>query len=326
MGVFSRGTLPVSVFRVSTDASLGDIREAAVNSLYTNDRDKPGMGWGDQSGDAELTAQTSAAAPIDPGIPSLGLNHNEHETLAMRLYFDQAIPAVRKRLGPNEHWTKYHDRVGIDVLVTNDAGEGEFTVLATSRTETHMRESLKPAIEALLSSEDGNDGYIKPIRVDEALDPDLFLWLLHRDHAVLPVAEDVVLSSIEKAESRYSIGWRSKYSGGATAERGDLLANVAKSAEFGPAKVELFHHGNPEGYFVLKLEHDGGFSMYRATEYDDKDVARALTPEMLGRRQVEDVWQILLPKIRAAHANDAEWRATVRAEFVEYAKATLRKY
>lgn len=326
MGVFSRGTLPVCVFRVSTDGSLADLRQAAANSLYTNDRDKPGRGWGALTGDAELSAQTSSSASIVPGVPSLGTNHNELETLSMRLYFDQANLAVRRRLGPDPHWTSYHDRIGVDVLITDDVDDGEFTVIATTRTPNHVKDFLTPAIEDLLASDDGNDGYIKPLRLDEQLDPDLFLWLLHRDHKVLQIADDVALSSIDKAESRYAIGWRSQYSGGATAERGDLLANVAKSAEFGPAKVELFHYGNPEGYFVLKLERDGGFSMYRATEYDDKDLARALTPEALGKRQVEDVWQILLPKIRTAHANDAAWRETVRDEFIEYAKSELRKY
>ncbi|PQP22747.1 hypothetical protein [Rhodococcus opacus] len=316
----------MSVFRISTDASLVDIRDAATNSLYTNDGESPGRGWGALSGDAELSAQTSSATPIDPGIPAIGLNHNKLNTLSMRLYFDVANPAVRKHVGSDRHWTAYHDRVGVDLLVTNDADEGEFTVLATTRTPNHLKYSVKPALEDLLAFEDGNSGYIKPIRVDEQLDPDLFLWLIHRDHAVLPVTEDLALSAIDNAESRYPIGWRSKYSGGATAARGDLLANVAKSAEFGPAKVELYHYGKPEGYFVLKLDHDGGFSMYRATEYDDKDLARALNPEALGRRLVEDVWQIILPKIRTAHANDNSWRETVRDEFIEYARAELRKY
>lgn len=316
----------MSVFRISTDASLSDIRAAASNSLYTNENDTPGKGWGELSSDPDLSAQTSSAAPINPGVPAIGINHNKFETLSMRLYFDQANPVVRRRLGPDAEWTAYHDRIGVDVLVTDDVGQGAFTVLATTRTPNHMRYFVKPAVEDLPPSVDGVDGTVKPIRLDEQLDPDLFLWLLHRDHAVLPIADDLALSSIENAESRYPIGWRSKYSGGATAERGDLLANVAKSAQFGPAKVELFHHSDPTGYFVLKLEHDGGFSMYRSTEYDDKDVARSLTPEDLGRRLVEDAWQILLPKLRNAYASDNAWRETTRDEFREYARAELRKY
>lgn len=326
MGVFSRGTLAVSVFRVSTDYSLPHLRRLAANSLYSNEGDSPGRGWGAISGNSDLTAQMSSAVPIKPGTPALGANHNEFETLSMRLYFDQANPSLRRRLGKDAHWTQYCDRVGVDVLITNDVDEGEYTVVATTRTPAHVKQFLKPAIEDLLAVEDGNDGYIKPITIGEQFDPDLFLWLIHRDHTGLPVSSDVALASIEDTESKYLSGWRSRFSGGATADRGDLLANIAKSSEFGPAKVELFHVGKPEGYFVLKLEFDGGFSMYRATKYDDKDIASALTLEALGRRQVEDVWQVLLPKVRAAHSNDTAWRQTVRDEFVEYAKSVLRTY
>lgn len=327
MGVFSRGTLAVCAFRVSTDKSLAEIRKVATSSLYTNDRDKPGRGWGAQTDGGELSASASSAVTIDPGLPSLGMNHNELETLSMRLYFDQVNRVVKSRLGSDAFWTSYHDRIGVDVLITDDSGEGEFTVLASTRTPRHLADFLKPAITDLLVSQDGNDGYTKTIRIDEEMDPDLFLWLIHRDHSSQRVADDVALAAIEGAESHYKgIGWRSRYSGGANSARGDLLANVAKLADFGPAKVELYHYGNPEGYFKVKLELDGGFSMYRATAYDDDDIAKALTPEALGKRQVEDVWQILLPKIRAAHAGDAAWSATVRDEFVEYAKSELRKY
>ncbi|WP_377449653.1 hypothetical protein [Rhodococcoides fascians] len=327
MGVFSRGTLSVCVFRISTDESLAHLRKRTVSHLYTNNGDKPGRGWGAQTDNGELASLASSAVAIDPGVPGLGVNHNDYQTLSMRLYFDQANPSVRRRLGSDAHWTVYHDRIGIDVLVTDDAGDGEFTVLASTRTPRHLSEFLKPAITDLLGATKGSDGYTKNIRIDEELDPDLFLWLIHRNHTGQHVADDVKLAAIEGAESRQTaIGWRSRYSGGATADRGDLLANIAKHAEFGPAKVELYHSGSPEGFFKLKLEHDGGFIMYRATEYDDDDLTKSLSPEALGKRQVEDVWQIIMPKVRAAYAGDSDWRATRRDEFVEHAKSELRQY
>lgn len=327
MGVFSRGSLAICVFRLSTEQSLGEIRKAASSSLYTNDRDKPGRGWGAITSDGELAGLASSAVPIDPGLPTLGFNHNEVETLSMRLYFDLPNRAVRRLLGSDAHWSRYHDRVGIDVLITDDAGEGEFTVLASTRNPRHIADFLKPAITDLPGSGDGNATYTKPIRIDEELDPDLFLWLIYRDHTSTRLTDDLVVASIDGAESRHpSLSWRSQYSGGASSARGDLLANVAKLAKFGPAKVELYHSGKPEGFFKLKLELDGGFWMYRSTEYDDKDIAKSLSPEALGKRQVEDVWQIILPKIRAAYAADGDWQSTHRDEFVQYAKSELHKY
>lgn len=321
MGVFSRGTLSVHALRLSTDLSLARLSTVAAKALYKNTADKPGQGWGGLSDDGELGSRASSSINIDPGRPSLGENHNGFATLALRLYFDEVSRALIRRRRVDDHWTAYHERVAVDMLITEDRGVGEYTVLAATRKEDQLKQQVVPALEGLIADE--STGSLKPISINEELDPDLFLWLIAKQHYNEKISDDLALAGIDRAESRL-VSWRSSYSGGASADRGDVLANVAKGAQFGPAKVDLYHFDDPSGYFVMKLELDGGFLMYRQTEYDDKDIKQALSPEALGKRQVEDVWQVILPKIRSAYAADTDWRSTRREEFVQYAKAELR--
>jgi hypothetical protein len=164
---------------------------------------------------------------------------------------------------------------------------------------------------------------LKQLPITEEPDPDFFLWLFYKHHKGVRLAEDVTLGDIDQMQTRGgSVGWRSNYTRGASGERQEILVHVAKADSFGPAKLSLNHLSAPQGFFEVKLELDGGFTIYRASEYEDEDL-NSMPPAERGRHMIEDLWQIILPKVRNAYHSDAEWRGTRRDEFVEYARSTL---
>jgi hypothetical protein len=325
VGLLSRGLLALSAFKLGSAVSLDDIQSVATSLKYTNLTDKPTPGWGAINDEPFQATSADSSQSLSVGTPALVKSHAGLSTLAMRLYFDVPLPALRKRLGADAEWREYHQRSGVDVLLLQGVGDEDYSVLASSRNPTVVNDYFRPAMDTVLAHvPNGSTLALKQVPVTEEFEPDLFLWLFYKHHKGMDIANDVTLGDIDQMQTRGgSMGWRSHYSRGASGERQEILVHVAKGDAFGPARLSLNHFSPPEGFFEVKLELDGGFTVFRPSRYDDEDL-EAMPATERARHMVEDLWQTILPKVRDAHRTDSDWRETERDEFIEYARSALQ--
>ena len=165
-------------------------------------------------------------------------------------------------------------------------------------------------------------GQVDSASITEELDADFFLWLLYRLDGGGHVHAGLSISEIMAINSKNLLG-RSRFNDGAGPDRPDMMVLVAGgSGQFGPAKVALTHTKAPPGYFELELHQDAGFVVLRDSSYDDEDLAD-MPKEELGRRMVEDVWQVVLPTLRFAYKDDTDWFDTERDAFKARCKSSV---
>ncbi|ORM14097.1 hypothetical protein A5N77_03235 [Prescottella equi] len=208
-------------------------------------------------------------------------------------------------------------------MIIFDGGDGQHTAVVSTREERYTRSDVVPALNALLTSSDPGASVFSDGHPEE-LDPDLFLWLLHRHKSVgKQIGHGITITDINEMNSLDSQYRRGRYASGAGVDRVDLLALIAKGqAKLGPAKISVHDDLDPEANFDLQLFHDGGFSVFRSSRYKDHRVA-APTDNTFGHRLVEDVFESILPRIRSEYEADTQWTAEQRASFIAASKVEL---
>ncbi|BDD96555.1 hypothetical protein [Mycolicibacterium fortuitum] len=323
MGLLTKGLLSISVFKVRTTAGLAGIVSAANQRRYPETPTKPSEGWGSLSDDETLAAKDGVRLDLKSYTVSVATNHNSTPIVALRYYYDEPDPSLIKRFGDSD-WRRTSNRGAFDVFLLDENQPDELTALVATRNDVEVTNYARPALTELVSDE-VPPGSITSASITEELDPDFFLWLLYMLHKNLRIAPNVKLSGILDMSGVF-VGRRSHLSQGVDMYREDSLALVARNrSKLGPAKIAITHYAEPEGYFELQLFPDSGFQVYRKSKYDDKELKK-LPVSLSGQRMVQDVWQTLLPTIRATYSADAEWRSKHRSEFVNWAKEELKKF
>lgn len=323
MGLLTKGLLSISVFKVKTKAGLNSIVPVVNQLRYPEAPTKPSQGWGSLSDDETLAAKDGARLQYKGYKPSVTTNHNSTHVVGLRYYYDESDPGLVKRFGDSD-WRKTSNRGAFDVLLMDEGQPDELTALVSSRNDPEITNQVWPALSALVSGEDP-PGSLSSASIMEELDPDFFLWILYKLHMGERIAPNVKLSGILDMSGVF-VGKRSHLSQGVDMYREDSLALVARNrSKLGPAKIAVTHYAEPEGYFELQLFPDSGFQVFRKSRYDDKEL-RKLPVSVTGQRMVQDVWQTILPPIRATYRADTDWQSAQRDEFVEWAKEELKQF
>ncbi len=324
MGLVTKGPLSVQVYKLHTERTLDEIAEVINSRTYPSEEGEPSDGWGSIADDHIFVDKYAVRLTYKGYKPQPQLNHNGIRSLNARYYYDYVNVSLRRRFpDPSLPWTAYYERGAFDVLIMDEGEPEELTALVSTRKREEIRDYVDAALASLVS------GTLPPSTVDQAslteeLDSDFFKWLMYKNEHGNVIAEQTVIAEMNAVNADRS-GKRSSLTNGASMDREDIIALVARNrAVFGPAKIGVTHNAEPRGYFELELYRDGGFSITRKnSSYRDSDLLELSTAE-LGLRMIEDIWQIILPKIRDYHRTDVDWRSTDRDEFIVECKAELR--
>ncbi|MBB2992138.1 hypothetical protein FHR72_003634 [Mycolicibacterium iranicum] len=325
MGLLTGGHLSISVFKVNTQLGLQGMVTAAEKHRYPADPTEPSNGWGSTSDDPLFAGPEGVRIKKYKGFKlAAAKNHVDTPILALRYYYDLYDPKLVRRFTSDADWRLISVRHSFDVLLLDEGEPNQITALVTTRKADEVDNYVRQALNELVEDETP-PGTITSSSVTEELEPDFFLWLLYMHHKNRRIAPMVKLSGISDMNSVY-VGKRANMSRGVDMSSEVSLSLVGRNrAAFGPARVALYHYAEPEGYFELQVYPDGGFHIYTGSKYDDQELKK-LPPAQSRPRMVQDIWQTILPPIRAAHKADSAWRDSERAQFVKWSKEELKKF
>jgi hypothetical protein len=315
VGILTKGQVNISPLKLQLGGlSMKDLSKAANRYKPS---DNPSVGWGSLYDDPVHAQRESLRYPFESSVPGATENHRGTEVLRMRYYFEEPNPTLRRVLGEVADRKQYCERHGVDMLFLREEDSQSVTVLVSTTNSSEIKAVVKPALDTLVGAVGEGSGMATDYANTDELDPDIFLWLLYKEAHDRQISPEIKLSEIARMESRNGPIWRSRFSKGATVDRADILALIAKgNTVFGPAKFSFVHSGYPQGFFEISLSADLSFGILRTSMYDEPDLESL--PEMeIGPRMVEDLWQVLIPAVRRAHTGDRAWHAEKRGEFVD---------
>lgn len=323
MGVFTRRQIAVTPVRLHTDQSLDDLYERALASRYPQSREKASHGWGSSTDDDEVLGYPVAAG-LEVGRPQLlDATDGLPARLRLRYYWDQVDSAALRSVGDSAPWQRWNVREAMDVVILDEPERDTLVALISSRDRRKVKGRPLKGLEQLLEvGEDGGGAgrHIEFEGLAEELPNDFFAWLLYRLNGDSEVGQDVRLEVIEELSSRDRNLRGARFTDRATLERIELAALITMGDhKFGPAKIGLAVD-DLDAAFELQLELDGGFRVYRSSEYD----SRRVPDDELGHALVEDLWSIVVPRLREAYYADDEWQATGRDELKDGAVTLIR--
>lgn len=324
MGVLTTGQINLSALRLQV-GKLG-VRALIENASGYRQSDAPAAGWGSLADDPVHATRESLRNSFEPGSPSLITNQWKTPAIEARYYFEEPNSTLRRALGEVADRTQYCQRRAFDFIILEEDKSDVVTVLVSTTNAAEIKTIVKPALENLVSpGDDGASGMVTDYANTDDFDPDLFLWLLYREAHARQLTSDLKLSQIVRMESRNGPIWKSRFSQGASIDRADILALIAKgNTVFGPTKFSFMYSGNPQGFFEITLSSDLSFSVLRTSEYDDEDLQN-LPADKLWPRMVQDIWQVLIPMVRQAHKGDESWHSEERDNFIKQCKDAVHK-
>jgi hypothetical protein len=236
--------------------------------------------------------------------------------LRLRYYWDRLDKRLLRSVGDSASWDRLHTRQAIDVIIFDDETDSGRSVLLSSRDHSVLTSAPFPALRAL----GGEKSSLETEAIAEGLDPDLFTWLLWRLQGSPDLGNDVTLESIREINSKDRQLRGARFTDDANIERIEMAALIAMGKmRFGPAKL-AFGVADLNAVFDLELHPDGGFAVYRSSYYEDL----VLPDDLYGHQLVEDMWSVVLPRVRDAYNRDSTWRRTGRDNLKELAVAAIR--
>lgn len=323
MGILTKG--PVNITPLRLELGKRPLGQLSRSAKAYEPSDKASVGWGSLNDDPAHAQRESLRNRFVSSVPSVSENHRGTQVLRMRYYFEEPNPTLRRIYGTAADRKEYYERQGVDMIFLQDDESDSATVLVSTGNSTEIKAIVKPALDTLVTTDDGGSGLATDYANLDQLDPDIFLWLLYKESGDRIISSEIKLSEIARMESRSGPIWRSRFSKGASIDRADILALIAKgNSEFGPAKFSFAHSGNPEGFFEISLAVDLSFSVLSTSAYDDPAL-EALPKAELSPRMTEDTWQVLIPALRSAHAGDTAWHTRERTTFVAKCKTDLQQ-
>lgn len=321
MGTLASGQINVRTARLHFDGSLQDLVAVAGDSLYPKAPDGESSGWGSFSDDESIIGLSSrlrvhASRPrIEP--EGDGKSARAH----LRFYFDKVDNVLKRRLSEDNHWWGIYLRQAVDVIIFDGDAEAGFPVHISSRLGPDLTKRIFPALKGLALDIDER-AYINHDLIPEAIDPDLFTWLLASYSQGTNISDNLSLDRIREMNSADGLFQGARYSDDASVARPSIATLLLEGGyQFGPAKFTLTSVSR-DLTANLELHLDGGFSVFRTSSYGDDD---EITDQEKGIRLVEDVADSLLPELRAAYGEDAEWRRSGLATFLKLANANVAR-
>lgn len=326
MGLFTGGSLSVTVRRLTgPGCSLDRVAKAMNSRPYPVKPSQLSSGWGSMADDPIYAEKSAVRAQFGGSTPAQTTNHNGTPCLRARFYYDYIDLKLRGRLaGEGVPWTAYSERAAFDCIFLDEGEPEELTVLVSTRKSDEVPRNVEKALLDIATAGADPLAIERPTVLQE-YSSDFFVWLLYKSDHGNVIGDDVTIAEMNAVKTDRS-GKRSAYSNGATLDREELLAQVARNqAQFGPAKVGANHKTEPRGYFEFELFHDGGFSVIRKNSIYRDPLLLELKASEAGQRMVEDVWQEILPKVRRYYRSDSDWRSIDRDQFIVECKDALRK-
>jgi hypothetical protein len=322
MGFLTKGPINLRLYKIRTALSLKELHAIASDSLvYPVDPEHQSSGFG-SSWDSIEHVKESVRVPFTGGQPEMVWQPDHGAPkLRLRYYWDTLNAQLRNYVGVQAGWQEFHQRDAVDVVVVDGASNGEHTALVSAREDRLTKAVILPALNALATHQDPG-ATISADALPEALEPDFYTWLLYKHKCAGGfLANGILVTDIDEIESRDLQKRSGRFGSGAGADRVELLALIAKNQmRFGPAKLSVRFEGEVEGDFDLHIFPDGGFSVYRTSEYKNH---REIPAHILGHKLAEDVFEIVLPAMRSLYLADTAWPATERDAFIEQCKAEL---
>lgn len=316
MSLLTSGQIRIWPIKIKTDLSLEELTRAAEADSYPIQSDHPSTGWG-SSLDDDAMVGLPVISRITVGRPELFAEEGlMPQRLRLRYYWDRLDRRMMKSFGEIAAWDRLHVRQAIDVVIFDDETESGRTVLLSSRDHRLLTSAPYPALQVL----GGELCSLETTMIAESIDPDLFSWLLWRLQSNPQLTPTIMLESIREMSSTDRQFRGARFTDDATIERIEMAALIVMGkARFGPAKLS-FSVSDLKAVFELELYPDGGFQLLRASEYEESD----LPDDLLGHQMVEDMWAVVLPRIREVFNNDTFWRRSGRGNLEQLAVQAIQ--
>ncbi len=214
-----------------------------------------------------------------------------------------------------------HELFASDVFMY--AGEGLVALCGTHSAVE--RDRVFRAVARLLGENQGDEeggggpDYLQP-HPGFAIDPDPFLWLVHRQDENTVLSDELELVWLRQLRGQNAAQQRSDFRDSATMDRAELLALIAQQGSaFGSAKLALLHK-DLDLEIDMELSIDGSFSPFIGSSPYHADVVQ---DEALGVRLALDAAQVVIPDLYRAYAADQAWEEEQRVEFRTKARAQM---
>lgn len=316
--MLTSGLISVRPFRVDYMGKLEKLLEEFSHAKYPSSPDLPSAGFGSLQDQPAIVGGRSDLM-FRPGNPVIeDAIAGSPRRLRVRYYYDAENRGLQKLLGTSSDWRQTHTRSAFDMTIYENTGEKGTTVLVSARDDVTTRKPVAAAITSLFPSDGGAVSFEKD--VPEAVDSDFFLWILWRFEKTQLLAPDVAINWVDEIASKDGMRRGARFTDDASYGRVDLSSLIAHgTANFGPAKLDI-RDNLLDANFSMELHFDGGFVVYRSSQYSN-----FLVPsEDLGPKLSDDLWLSVLPKIRDAYNCDTVWTSAGREELKNLATEKLR--
>jgi len=318
LAVISSPQIGVRPFRIEPGVNLQQLRSAMGKRQFNPSSATPADGWGSVADDA-FAIGLAPKYSFSVGGPLL-LKAKGAQPRRLRVRYYWMHPRPRARLAPGvdpTDWRNRHRLEAADVLLYENV-DGSISGLVTAR-ETGDFQTVTRAVGTLLSTL--SKSFTMTVdNVPEAIDDDLFLWLVYRLQGREQLSTELRLGGIGELSSKDRHLRPTRFSETVTMQRVELAALIALGeVKFGPAKLDL-DVTNPDLGADVYVHPDGGFQPLRSSTYD----GLRLNGAAQAARLIDDLWTTVLPRLRAAHSSDTTWHHTGRQTLREEARDQIR--
>lgn len=321
MPVLTRGLISVRPVKLRSPASLDELASRAEDQRYDSAAEQPSTGWGGPYDDNDVLGEP-VVGRLTVGAPVIvDESGDAPRRLRMRYYYDHLNKAALRSLGDGSDWRRIHTRQAVDIVVLDDPidvdGHVQRTALVSMRDAKLLNAVPATALGDLLETPKKD---VLTEGLPESLDPDFFTWLIYQLNEGNAVGEGLSLLGISEMHSRDRYLRGARFTERANMERIEMAALIVMGdMRFGPAKMDLAS-ALLAADFDVELHLDGGFTVMRGSRYKN----RSVEPHLVGHTLVDDMWNHVLPRMRAAYNADNEWRRAGRDELRELGRSAIR--
>ena len=274
-------------------------------------------GWGTVDDDFSNVG-APADAPERSDVPLLRSGGGFSQRVFARLYYWVPVQGAERIIASGADLLLSR-RLQVCDFMFVERSKGQMLIVCSTRNARDLNQVVLPAVKALLGKIDDSVEVTKGHPDLEVGDPDIYLWLLARQHSGAPIDPSLTLAEIRHMHCRDAHMRTASLEREVDVSRRELLALVTNpTATFGPAKLKV-DYAPSEARIDFELHADGGFAVHSEwTHY--RDIVDRTDVRI---QAMQELVFTVVPIIKNAYQGDTEWQESGRAAFIAECAAAL---